>query len=1280
MDSEHNYYQNNLTTKPTKAYYLNVLQHEMGDYSQADVDECIAAYHAAEENESSEKPSESMPPSPGLEQFVDHQPENYNTGFPAVGGSSWFHNDGGTEGYDVYYHHLVGETPTPTPTAKNLTSLIPQRGETVNLEQFQQASGKNPTSLILQRSETAVLGQIGQEDPTSLISQRSETVVLDRFHRNPTSQNLKPTVDKKPTSAKHHCRFPSCGVTMPSRNQLHRHLKEKGHFTAENPTVFLATDTTAVVKPTKQPFLGTGYAFRGFRYAELRIRSTPTGEDHSICVDSGCGMTVADELWFRETFPQAHTAAMPTPIRIRGIASDAHLSNLYSVVTIFVPGQRQGGELVLMEVEVEVHLVQGLKCNMLIGVDMLKPYGMSLDFGSSTLRIPSCEASAPIRTKPVEKQREAQRRKVKVSERTIVSPYSRRAIPIKFRPFAGDGDFNFRPTLNQSTAYLSLSGAFLESVCSNSTSAVYYHNKTDRPVIFSRSLPIGELTEFEADTEAFFVDAETAQAWLGDPYFAAESHPPVFPFPSSAVGMHLSAEAYLGIGDRLPKATEERLSDAMAESILDDIGPPPIGSSIDDIQYGPDLTADQVKQLKELVRKYRKVWEKTDGVVDEPPEDWLKIRVKKGANLKSRGVYRLGAKDREVVDELFDKLCAEGKMSKCEGVNPVGWGVFVVRTGRPGDKGRVVVDTRGLNAATEDDAYPLPRQDDVMGKIRWRRRISLFDQIKSYYQRVIEPESRPYTAVVTHRGHEWFNVALMGYKGSVAHQQKYIDKLLEEFLQWASSYIDDIVVASYTFEEHLTHLELLFDKMEQNNLALNPKKCRVAFERVQLLGHVVDQYGIYTMEAKTAAIREMAFPATLADLEYFLGLTGYYRQFVPFYSLRAAPLRKLASDLTKPIRRTDQKRSVRSNTVKVPPPTKEQLESFQQLKDALSSERFLIHDDPSVPLMMSIDASYEYGFGVAVYQVPRSTMEEFEMTVEQIQKGEYDRRRDRVLMFLSKELTPAKGSYWPTELETSALVFAVKKTRHLVEANDYPTIIYTDHVAVRHIAHSTTLKTSSPERANMRLIRGSQYLSQFRLDVRYTPGKNNIVADALSRLKRVEMKADIFTVINDIIPDQNRPENTVSLIHMSPGFLERWSDGLREDRHYRTIFEELAEKIGDADEVEAYGWLLRNKNNEGNHPLLFVRKGEAGGLRACVPATLVQELLKAAHDRQGHPGTVMGGGRSRQAFYALIVLKTRQLTRKTLAWTGRHPLLSGDRSDLLQHMRSFLYASNVGNC
>jgi len=458
-----------------------------------------------------------------------------------------------------------------------------------------------------------------------------------------------------------------------------------------------------------------------------------------------------------------------------------------------------------------------------------------------------------------------------------------------------------------------------------------------------------------------------------------------------------------------------------------------------------------------------------------------------------------------------------------------------------------------------------------------------------------------------------------------------MDDFLLEFIEWACCYIDDIIVASRTFEDHLAHLGALFAKMEAANLALNPRKCSIGFKKIQLLGHIVDQFGIYTVEAKTAAIRNMSFPSTLAELEYFLGLTGYYRQFVPFYALRAAPLRQLATELTKGIRMANQKRAVKAESVKVPlPPTEKQLESFNQLKEALSSEQFLVHDDSQVPLMMAIDASYEFGFGVTVYQVPAVTMEDDNVTVEQIQQGDYDRRKDRVVMFLSKELTPAETVYWPTELETAALVFAVKKTRHLIEANDFPTIVHTDHVAVKHVAHATSLKTTSPERANMRLIRASQYLSQFRLDVRYKPGKENVAADALSRLKQFPSKVDIFTVHADIIPDQDRPEGTQSFIQMSPDFIEKWSTALREDRHYRSIFAELHDKIAGAEEVESYGWMLKVI---GGHPLLFVRKGDHGGLRACIPTTLAKDVLTAAHDLQAHPGVENTFSNVRDHFY-----------------------------------------------
>ena len=451
-----------------------------------------------------------------------------------------------------------------------------------------------------------------------------------------------------------------------------------------------------------------------------------------------------------------------------------------------------------------------------------------------------------------------------------------------------------------------------------------------------------------------------------------------------------------------------------------------------------------------------------------------------------------------------------------------------------------------------------------MAIIKFMFLMSLLDKVKSYYQRMLDPSSRPLTAVVTHRGQEEFNVVLLGFKGSLGHQQRFMDDFLEEFAEWVACYIDDMIAASKTFREHLNLLERLFTKMEGANLALNPKKCFIGFTRIQLLGHVVDRFGIYTLEAKTAAIREMAFPTNLAELEYFLGLTGFYRQFVPYYAVRAGPLRQLAKELTKTIRKPDQRRAAKADTVPIPSPTAEQLESFQQLKDALSSEQFLVHDDAHVPLIMAVDASYEFGFGVTVYQVPAETMEENGLDAADVREGKYDWRLDRVVMFLSKELSPAETSYWPTELETSALVFAVKKTRHLVEANDYPTVVHTDHVAVTHVAHSTSLKTSSPKRANMRLIRASQYLSQFRLDVRYRPGKDNIPADALSRIKRVEKKADIFTAAADIIPDQDRAEGAQSIIQISAALAERWAEALKDDRHYRTIYAELRDKLADS--------------------------------------------------------------------------------------------------------------------
>jgi hypothetical protein len=771
MDWEHDYYQNpaNANRHPPKAFYLDVLRRGMDSYSHDDVADCISAYHAAEETSS---------PSPPAEDVIDVQ---------AVGGSNWF-SDNSSRSYTDYdsemeyvaqYHYRskpltryqLGEEERVQGDGSG-TVLPPRDPSEVSRRQV---TWDTPTPDAVDRVATSYLSEItpateigpvttgtigcplGEERRSQRVGSR--TVLpprdLSEASRAQVTRDVPipdyidglatwadPMLHPSPETPKATwiCRQAECQMSFTTRNKLYRHLKDRAHFVdAVIPTYHVTPGITpTVVVPSRKPHVGTGYAFRGYKYAEVRIRSSPEEEDQWVCVDSGCGMTMADEAWIKSNFPQVHIASMRNAVKVQGIASDSHSTNDYTVIKVVMPAVRDN-RTVLVELELEVHLVKGLQCHMLIGVDMLTPYAMSLDFEKCTLNWASERITTEIRVKtngaPVH------RRKIKVQERTIIPPFAYRSVPVKFKQFPHDRDVNFLPSY-ASAAHLAHAGAFLESVCSNETTSVLYHNKSDRPVILARNTAVGEMTEFDENMECFFVDANQLQDLDQAAFRAAERHPRYFESPTAVTGFHLSAQALMGIGDRIPKNTQELMSDAMSESILDDIGPPDISSSIDDIKYGPDLTVDQLSKLKELVTHHRKIWERTDGVVDEPPENWLKIRLKPGADLKSRGVYRLGRKDRELVDELFDKLTMDGKLTRSRSANPVGWGVFVVRSNKPGDKGRVVVDTRGLNAVTEDDAYPLPRQEDVMAKIRWNLFIALLDQIKSYYQRNVHPESR----------------------------------------------------------------------------------------------------------------------------------------------------------------------------------------------------------------------------------------------------------------------------------------------------------------------------------------------------------------------------------------------------------------------------------------------------------------------------------------------------------------------------------------------------------
>ena len=224
--------------------------------------------------------------------------------------------------------------------------------------------------------------------------------------------------------------------------------------------------------------------------------------------------------------------------------------------------------------------------------------------------------------------------------------------------------------------------------------------------------------------------------------------------------------------------------------------------------------------------------------------------------------------------------------------SPAASPVFVVYIkGKP----RVVVDLRKVNARLRPDAYPLPKQDDILGALGGAGIFTSLDITKSFFQqRILESDQWKTAFVTPHRGQEVLTVSTMGLANSPGFFQHRMEDLLRRYLwDYVLVYIDDVVIFSRTPDEHIDHLEKILSALEESSISLSPAKYHFAYPSIKLLGHEVSRLGIATAADKVEAIRRKAFPENLHQLETGLGLFGYYRKYVLFFSAIAEPLQKI---------------------------------------------------------------------------------------------------------------------------------------------------------------------------------------------------------------------------------------------------------------------------------------------------------------------------------------------------------------------------------------------------
>ncbi len=207
---------------------------------------------------------------------------------------------------------------------------------------------------------------------------------------------------------------------------------------------------------------------------------------------------------------------------------------------------------------------------------------------------------------------------------------------------------------------------------------------------------------------------------------------------------------------------------------------------------------------------------------------------------------------------------------------------------------RFCVDYRKLNAVTVRTSYPLPRIQDILERLRDAAYYTSMDLVSGYYQHPLFAADRSKTAFITRSGVYVFKVLPMGLCNAPSTFQRGMDMVLKDLVgKCCFVYLDDVIVFSRSFEEHLQHLEAVLVRFAEFNLQMKLNKCKFARKEILFLGHVVSGEGTKPNPELVRAIREAPAPRDAKGVTRFLCTVGYYSPFIFDFADVSKPFRRL---------------------------------------------------------------------------------------------------------------------------------------------------------------------------------------------------------------------------------------------------------------------------------------------------------------------------------------------------------------------------------------------------
>lgn len=451
----------------------------------------------------------------------------------------------------------------------------------------------------------------------------------------------------------------------------------------------------------------------------------------------------------------------------------------------------------------------------------------------------------------------------------------------------------------------------------------------------------------------------------------------------------------------------------------------------------------------------------------------------------SKRPYRCTIEDKKEIENQIAQLLEKQIIE--ESYSPFAAPVTLAYKRDENRKSRLCIDFRDLNKIVVPQSQPFPLIEDLIVKTRDCKFFSTLDLNSAFWSIPLRVSDRHKTAFVTQDGHFQWTCLPFGLKTSPAIFQRIMCNIIRKhkLTNFTVCYIDDILLFSKSFSDHVRHLEQLFEAIKSEGLRLKFSKCTFAADSVRYLGHIIQNNSVRPLKDNLISIKQFPIPKTKKNVRQFLGKINFYHKYVPKIAIKLEPLHNLL--------RKEQTFNW----------TQACQESFDEMKQILCSHPILTIFDPNLPINIYTDASI-LGVG-AILKQPQANGEE------------------KPVAYFSKKLNEAQKKKKAIYLECLAIKECVKYWQHLLIGRKFT--VFSDHKPLENM----NIKSRTDEE----LGDLTYYLSQYDFQIKYSPGKYNIEADCLSRNPVLEPHENLdeqLKIVNiikleDILTDQEKNDN-----------------------------------------------------------------------------------------------------------------------------------------------------------